>query len=210
LSGGISSSRAQRLGSQPTLFHSSGQFLKPTAAAMVGGTPFAADEKMPSDYVSSRQQRRSQPSILVDMQAHLIAKTEPTFRHSQPMLYCPGGPNEFALHALRTPPPLFIQRAHGSGSSSKTSSPGTGRKLPRPPPPERRILRRSPQSDLFPRFQQHRHQLESGSVNQLHTALPNEALPIRNENGECLGGIKLIKNWLTFAPHSLKSIVVWR
>jgi hypothetical protein len=183
----LSTSRTQRLGSQPTLLYSTGtQLLKPG-----GGTPVSMLEKMPVQLEDGsnqehipRQQRRSQPSIFsAEMHPHLIAAKSGHLGHSQPMLCFNNkvnGSSEF-LYPLRTPP--LIQRAHNhSGSSSKTSSPSTGRKLPRIPPPERRILRRSPQSDLFPRFQQHRHQLESGSASQI--AFPNELIQTKLETGK--------------------------
>jgi hypothetical protein len=93
-----------------------------------------------------------------------------------------GGSYEH-LQALRTPP--LIQRTHNSSnSSSKHGSPSMGRKLPRPPS-ERRILRRSPQSDLFPRFQQHRQQLETGVITQF----PNELIQTKLEPSESFFGV---------------------
>ncbi|KAI6175265.1 hypothetical protein M3Y97_00669500 [Aphelenchoides bicaudatus] len=192
------SSRTQRLGSQPTLLYSSTsgqtQFLKPQQA--VGGTPASSNllkgEKMPMQLEDSsvpnqehipRQQRRSQPSIFsTEMHPQLIAAKSGPLGHSQPMLYYEHNVNGSSelLCPLRTSP--LVHRAHnGSNSSSKANSPSTGRKLPRIPPPERRILRRSPQSDLFPRFQQHRHQLESGSTSQI--PFPNELIQTKFEPG---------------------------
>jgi hypothetical protein len=123
------------------------------------------------------------PIFAAEMHPHLMAAKSGPLGHSQPMLYFDyvSGSTEF-IHQLRTPP--LIQRTQNSNSSSKTNSPGTGRKLPRLPPPERRILRRSPQSDLFPRFQQHRHQLESGSTTQLQ--FPNELIQTKLETSKSL------------------------
>lgn len=186
----LSTSRTQRLGSQPTLLYSGGSgLLKPgDGTAPVAG--LLKGDKMPVQLEDGsnqehipRRQRRSQPSIFsAEMHPHLIAAKSGPLGHSQPMLCFDSNVNGSSelLYTLRTPP--LIQRAHNnSNSSSKANSPGTGRKLPRIPPPECRVLRRSPQSDLFPRFQQHRHQLESGSISQI--PFPNELIQTKLEPG---------------------------
>lgn len=165
----------QRLGSQPALFY------HPNMKSINGGGSFVPinfkDEPMPQHITDSqpehhhmayRQQRRSQPSIFavnMDMHPQLISAKSGPLAHSQPTLYYEH------LYALRTPP--LIQRTQNSNSSSKTGSPSIIRRLPRPPP-ERRVLRRSPQSDLFPRFQQHRQQIEA-------VQFPNEILQTKLE-----------------------------
>lgn len=187
--------RTQRLGSQPTLLYSNNPHLMKSEKGVAGTSSLAQktneSEKMPQhlgDHEPEhipRQQRRSQPSIFAtEMHPQLIAAKSGPLGHSQPMLYCYAaeankGSYEH-IHSLKTPP--LIQRAHNSSnSSSKTGSPSTGRKLPRPPP-ERRVLRRSPQSDLFPRFQQHRQQLEASPITQF----PNELIQTKLEPSEFL------------------------
>lgn len=157
------------------------QFLKPQG----GGAPVAVPGMLlrggwtPSHLGDSpnyipRQQRRSQPSIFAgEMHPHLAAIKAESLGHSQPVLHVDYNINRYTEFPYYMKTPSLVQMAHNnSNSSSNTNSPSTGRKLPRIPPPERRILRRSPQSDLFPRFQQHRHQLDSGSTSQI--PFPNE------------------------------------